>query len=243
MSYRKIMYIALLLIFLTTTGCSLIRHVDNSSPEDVLKHKISKDDLWNQKKALELEKDACMKQFNDQQAQIVLMNKDISEQHLKIDQANIRITELNRTIDALNLQIKQWEEEREKITKAVPVKSEKVKGSPAKTTRAPKQHARKELSAATSGSETGDIKIKVLAGEGNIASASEMAKRIRKMGYKVKLVDLADRSDFAVTTVYYNADYDATAEEVVKKLGGSAISMPLSWKSFFDLVIVTGRKP
>ncbi len=70
-----------------------------------------------------------------------------------------------------------------------------------------------------------------------------MAKRLVKMGYRVKLIDRGDRSDFAVNTVYHTADHSATAEEIVKKLGGSAITKPLTWQSIFDLIVVTGRKP
>ena len=244
MFYRKMMYIAVLLILLTTTGCSFFRSVDNSSPEDILKFETSKNDLWNQKKALEQEKAACKKQFADQQAQIVLMNTGMSDQQTKIAQANEQITESNKTIDGLKLQIKQFETEREKIAKAAePVEPKKMKGMPIKTISDPKKEARKKPAVRLAGAETGAVKIKVLAGEGNIASASAMAKRIKKMGYKVKLVDLAERSNFDVNTVYYSPNQAATAEEIMKQLGGSATTKPLTWKSVYDLIIVTGKKP
>ena len=35
----------------------------------------------------------------------------------------------------------------------------------------------------------------------------------------------------------------ATAEEIMKQLGGSATTKPLTWKSVYDLIIVTGKKP
>ena len=243
MFYRKMMYIAVLFILLTTTGCSFFRSVDNSSPEDILKYETSKNDLWNQKKALEQEKDVCLRQLADQQAQIVLMNTGMSEQQTKITQVNGQITESNKTIESLNLQIKQFEAEREKAVKAGPVELEKMKGTPTKTFRAPKKDARKKPAAGPAGAEAGAVKIKVLAGEGNIASASAMAKRIKKMGYKVKLVDLAERSNFDVNTVYYVPNQAVTAEEIVKQLGGSAITKPLTWKSVYGLIIVTGKKP
>lgn len=230
MSYRKMMYIAVLFVLILTTGCSLFRSVDNRSPEDILK--------------LEQENAVYLKQLADQQAQIVLMNTGMSEQQIKIAQANGQITESNKTIEGLNLQIKQFEAEREKTAMAAePVEPKKVKGTPTKTIRDTKKEALKKPATVSTGSETGAVKIKVLAGEGNIASARVMAKRLVKMGYRVKLIDRADRSDFAVDTVYHAKDQAATAEEIAKKLGGSAITKPLTWQSVFDLVIVTGRKP
>lgn len=244
MSYRKMTYTAVLFILLTTTGCSLFHFVDNSSPEDIQKFETSKDDLWNQKKALEQENAANQKQLANQQAHIVLMNRSMSEQQSKIAQANRQIDESNKIIEDLNVQIKQLGEEREKTVKTVDlVEPTKVKETPAKTIRGPKKKVRKQQAEAVAASETKGIKIKVLTGDGNLASARRMAKRLVKMGYRVKLIGRAQRSDFALNTVYYAADHAATAEEIVTKLGGSTITMPLTWQSIFDLIIVTGTKP
>ncbi|MCL5807652.1 MAG: hypothetical protein M1418_03710 [Deltaproteobacteria bacterium] len=114
MSYRKMMYIALLFILLTTSGCSLFRFVDNSSPEDIQKFETSKDDLWNQKKALEQEKAAHLKQLADQQAQIILMHRGMSDQQTKIAHADKQIAESNKIIEDLTIQVKLLEEEKEK---------------------------------------------------------------------------------------------------------------------------------
>ncbi|MBA4422641.1 MAG: hypothetical protein C0390_05995 [Syntrophus sp. (in: bacteria)] len=244
MSYRKMMYIAVLFILLTTTGCSLFHFVDNSSPEDIRKFETSKDDLWNQKKALEQENAANQKQLADQQAHIILMNRSMSEQQSKIAQANRLIDESSKIIEDLNVQIKQLGEEREKTVKAVElVEPKKVKETPTKTIRGPKKEARKKQAEALAASETKVVKIKVLAGDGNIASARRMAKRLVKMGYRVKLIDRAERSDFALNTVYHAVDYGVAADDIVKKLGGNTISLPLTWQSIFDLIIVTGREP
>jgi hypothetical protein len=63
------------------------------------------------------------------------------------------------------------------------------------------------------------------------------------MGYRVKLIDRAPRSDFEVTTVYYGTDHRTAAETIAKKLGGGAIAKTLTWSSSFDIIVVTGRKP
>ena len=244
MSYRKMMYIALLFILLTTSGCSLFRFVDNSSPEDIQKFETSKDDLWNQKKALEQEKAAHLKQLADQQAQIILMHRGMSDQQTKIAHADKQIAESNKIIEDLTIQVKLLEEEKEKtvtVKESEPVQPEKE--TPASAIRDPKKESRKKPAAAPAAVKTKAVKIKVLAGDGNIASARGMAKRLATLGYRVKRIDRAERSDFALNTVYHAANHAATAEEIVKKLGGSTVTMPLTWQSIFDLIIVTGRKP
>jgi len=245
MSYRKITYITLLFILLTT-GCSLFRFVDNSSPEELQKFETSKDDLWNQKKALEQEKATYLKQIADQQAQIILMNRGMSEQQTRIDQTASQMAESKRLIEELNDQIRQIEREREKSLKEAVKEAEPLppgKETPTKMIKGLKKEARKKPAAAPAAGETGAVRIKVLAGDGNIASARAMAKRITKMGYQVKRIDRAERTDFALNTIYHTPDHATTADEIMKKLGGSTIVMPLTWQSVFDLIIVTGRKP
>jgi hypothetical protein len=87
------------------------------------------------------------------------------------------------------------------------------------------------------------LTIKVLAGDGNIISARSLSKRLGKMGYRVKLIDKAPRSDFDTTIVYYGTDHRAAAETMAKRLGGGTATRPLTWSSAFDVIIVTGRQP
>jgi len=87
-----------------------------------------------------------------------------------------------------------------------------------------------------------DLKIKVLAGDGKMASASGMSKKLRRIGYRVAKVDRAPRSDFKVHTVYYGPSRQQAAMSLVKKLGRSAVARPLNWQSAFDIIVVTGNR-
>ena len=69
--------------------------------------------------------------------------------------------ELSKTIDSLNAQMKQHQE----VVQATPPP--------------PKEPVK----------ERKPVKIKVLAGNGNIASAKNLAKRLDKMGYPVKSIE------------------------------------------------------
>lgn len=86
------------------------------------------------------------------------------------------------------------------------------------------------------------LKVKVLAGDGNLASAKALSAKLGKMGYRVQSVDKAPRSDFDATVVFYGSDHRAAGEAMAKRLGSGTAARPLTWSSSFDLIVVSGRR-
>jgi hypothetical protein len=84
------------------------------------------------------------------------------------------------------------------------------------------------------------LRIKVLSGDGKADSAKKMARRITSMGYKVEGVGMAQSADYPANTVYFAPKYKAEAKALATKLGKETIAKPLSWKSVFNLIVVTG---
>jgi hypothetical protein len=84
-------------------------------------------------------------------------------------------------------------------------------------------------------------RIKVLTGDGKLASATQMAGIVTAMGYKVEKVDKAPTANFSRHTVFYAPDFRKDAENITKRLGGDAVARPLSWPSIFNLIVVAGR--
>jgi myosin heavy subunit len=84
------------------------------------------------------------------------------------------------------------------------------------------------------------IRIKVLSGDGKIDSAKKMAKRIHSLGYKVETVGMSEHTDYPANTVYFAPTHKAQAKSLASKLGKETITKPLSWKSVFNLIVVTG---
>jgi len=84
------------------------------------------------------------------------------------------------------------------------------------------------------------IRIKVLSGDGKIGSAKKMAKRMTSMGYRVEGVGMADHTDYPAITVYSAPKYNKEAKTLAKKLGKETITKPLTWKSVFNIIVVTG---
>lgn len=349
MTYRRMMYVPMLLLLLTMGGCTAGRVFDAGSPEEQRKSATSKDELWNQTVALEKENAAYQKRLAAQQAELERLNKELTDQRLEIDQTSKQATELAGSVDDLTAKVKQLQdarlrehplreanlaqpeiatgrqEKRTAIPKKEALKKAKARDAKPKSDRdaqvkmlqeteqkipppqeveappvkkdekkepaevkAPKPRSVEDLSAqmkqfeesrqrgtAPQETEPGETKkeplkqgkkaaiakkdaqqepaepkarrklatIKVLAGDGDIASARGLAKRLVGMGYRVKLVDQAPRSDFAVTTVYHGTDYRTAAETLAKRLGGGATARPMTWSSSFDIIVVTGGKP
>ncbi len=150
------------------------------------------------------------------------------------------------SVDELSAQMKLFEEARQKgpvLKETEPGQTPKKEPlKQGKKTAVPKKEAQKEP-AETKARESKTVTIKVLAGDGKIASAKGLAKQLGKMGYRVKLTDLAPRSDFEAATVFYGADHRTTGETIAKRLGGGAVAKQMTWSSSFDIIVVTGRQP
>ena len=89
----------------------------------------------------------------------------------------------------------------------------------------------------------GDLKIKVLSGDGDLRSAKSMTKKLLEMDYEIDLVGYAPRSNFEKNTVYFKPDFEKEGKRLVSRLGANTIIKPLTWSSVFDLIIVTGKNP
>jgi len=87
--------------------------------------------------------------------------------------------------------------------------------------------------------ETKKVRIKVLSGTGDRKSATAMTVRLKELGYKVTSIDLARRNDYKVDTVFYADRFLTEAERLASEINGEI--KPLSWKSRFDLIVVTGK--
>ncbi len=213
---RKIVIaISLLLSFvMMTTGCALFRSIDNSTSEEIQKFKTSKDDLWNQVESLKMVRAVYQQQLAEQQTEITRITGELADSQTEAGLSGRRVAALNKTIDGLNAQMKLCQQQ------AVALQSPKEsvdERSPIK------------------------IKIKVLAGDGNIASARNLSKRLSKMGYPVKLIDMAPRSDFQANTIFFGRGYQSAAATLVTRMGKGTISKPLTWQSVFNIIVVTGR--
>jgi uncharacterized protein (DUF3084 family) len=211
---RTLLVFSILLFIWATAGCTLFRAAGGGSAEEQRKSKITKDELWDRAKALENEKAACQTRLADQQAQFQQTQKELSDQKEKIARTDQQVSALGKTVGDLSAKLTRPQE------------------TGAKAFPTPKETGLKRQA----------LKIKVLAGDGKMASASGMSKKLRSIGYRVAKIDRAPRSDFKVHTVYYGPSRQQAALSLVKKLGRGTVARPLDWQSAFDLIVVTGHR-
>lgn len=82
-------------------------------------------------------------------------------------------------------------------------------------------------------------KIKVLSGSGAIVSALAMAKRLESMGYNVANTGMAPTTEFPNYKVFYSKNNAAQAKRLAGQIGSNAVTAPLTWKSVYDIIVVT----
>jgi len=163
-------------------------------------------------------------------------NKEITAQSEKLQAENSDLKKQLAAKDDL-LQKKSEEIARQDAKQAAMVNEvERMKAQQARSGTADI----KESPAAGKSAGLKSIRMKVLSGEGKIDSAKRMAKRLTALGYKVESVGMAENADYPANTVYFTAKYKKEAKALASKLGKDTIVKPLTWKSVFSIIVVTG---
>lgn len=87
------------------------------------------------------------------------------------------------------------------------------------------------------------IRIKVLSGDGRMLSAKNLARKLEGLDYKVTRTDIAPYG-FSKVTVFYALGFKDSAEDLSRKINASGGIKPLTWKSAFDIIVIsTDKKP
>ncbi len=83
------------------------------------------------------------------------------------------------------------------------------------------------------------VNIKVLASHGGLETARATARKLKVWGYPTARIDRVKKK-FDGTRVYYADGFEAQAKEIASGLGGgTVIVLPLTWRSIFDIIVVT----
>jgi hypothetical protein len=167
-----------------------------------------------------------------------------------LDQKNKELTARNEKLQAesgdLNKQLAAKDDLLQKKSEEIARQDAKQAAMVNEVERMKAQKARsgeadiKESPAAGKSAGLKSIRMKVLSGEGKIDSAKRMAKRLTAMGYKVESVAMAENADYPANTVYFTEKYKKEAKTLASRLGKNTIVKPLTWKSVFSIIVVTG---
>jgi hypothetical protein len=104
-----------------------------------------------------------------------------------------------------------------------------------------KEKEKEKVSHPKSDVDVESLRVKVLSGDGKMASAESMSDRLIGMGYKVSSIDKAPKAVFRRNTIFFAENCRDAATRLAGQLGGKAICRPLTWKSVYDLIVVTGK--
>ncbi|HRR40822.1 MAG TPA: LytR C-terminal domain-containing protein [Syntrophales bacterium] len=173
---------------------------------------------------------------DEMKKELTRLEADVKEKDKALQSAKEEVAKLQSEKAALTAQVKDLQEYIEKQRqgeKAAAIKTEAI---------TEKEEVRKAEAASQGETLAKPLRIKVLSGDGRLASARKMAQLIEKTGLKVEIVDHAPRSNFAEDTIYYTADAEKEAKEIAKSIGGKAVLKPVTWSSSFNIIAVTGKK-
>ncbi len=185
------------------------------------------EDLKNQIARLESEKQSYQATINEKQAKVNKLELEVSRLSLGADA-------LQTLLDKKQAEINKLEGKEGELTEALKKQVDELKAQ-RDAIRNEKTVLEEQLAKLRA------VRIKVLTGDGNLASATQMAGIVTAMGYKVEKVDKAPTANFSRHTVFYAPDFRKDAENITKRLGGAAVARPLSWPSIFNIIVVAGK--
>ena len=231
--FRIYLVLFILHLGLIFQGCSALKYFDGSSKEKIKGLEATQEEMSNETERLKIENANLKEQINL-----------ISEENnaIRVETAS-KLGKMSDENKLLQSQLKKVKEENQKISKENKTLYKNIAdlrlnykifpskmSSPQDTLSVPEKDIRK-------------IKIKVLSGDGDYSSAKKMEKKLRDMGYEIKLIDKSPRSNFLQNTVYFASKFQNEAKQLASRLGGKTIFKPLTWSSIYDLIVVTGKNP
>jgi len=204
-------------------GCTTLEYLDGSSEEDVKKFKMSKGEMSDELKKLQVENEKLQRQIES--------TKELNQQLRDENEKKLaHVSEQNRS---LNQEVDRLKQDHQRISEENEMLKNKFAGIPAKTKTSTATPPKVKKGAR-------GLKIKVLYGNADPKSAEKMAKRLKDMGHDIPVIDQAPRSNFDITTIYFAPNSKYEAKRLMSDLGDKFLLKPLSWPSKFDLIVVTG---
>lgn len=223
---RAFFFLLILALFISLEGCAAtIAKIDGTTEEELKKFNMSKDQI-------EVE-------------ELKSENQKLRSRINVLKRAQEKSRELEKQIGTLKEQVEiERNEKSESVKKISELEAEKneferqVSGLEQE-----KNLLKKRVSNLELGKNIGKFGIKVLCGNGDIRSAKQIAERMKKMGYQIKMIDFAPRKTFKRHTIFFALNFGKEAERLVIDLGGETIAKPITWPSKFDFIVVTGKNP
>lgn len=213
-TFLSILIVSLSLIF---QACSVFEYLDGSSMEEIENFRSTK-----------------------QKTQSDLERSKIENINLK-KQVEISKKENQKIRDTKMHEIARTRDQNRRLNKGLSRQKEEKRVLTTKIDGLQKKYETLSRESRELGRDIGKLKIKVLSGDGDLNSAREMKKKLIDLGYKIKFIQPAPRSNFKQNTLYFASAFQTEAKQLASKLGDKTILKPLTWNSVYDLIVVTGK--
>ena len=168
--------------------------------------------------------------------------EELQRSKASIAQLNEQMASVNKELTLLKSQVQKMKEgevaAKESSVAGETGQKEQVKEVDISKRDEMKKPADEKQAVAVKETSIKNLKIKVLTGNGKLPTARQMSKRLIGMGYRVEDIGTANRTDYAVNTIYFASDYKTEAQQMAARLGDKTIAKPLTWSSVFHIIVV-----
>ncbi|HUH66684.1 MAG TPA: LytR C-terminal domain-containing protein [Syntrophales bacterium] len=167
--------------------------------------------------------------------------EDLQRSKASIAQLNEQVASLNKEITLLKSEVQKM-----KDAEAAPVseekgtvsEKEKVKEVDISKKDEVKKPAEESPAAEAKVTSIKDLKVKVLSGNGKLATARQFSKKLIAMGYRVEDIGNASRADYKANTIYFASNFKKEAQSLAARLGDKTVVKPLTWSSVYHIIVV-----
>lgn len=231
--FRIYLVILILHLGLIFQGCSALKNLGGSSKEEAKGLEVTQTEMSNEIERLQIENADLKEQIN------ILSEENNA---IRVETAS-KLGKMSDEKKLLQSQLKELKEENQKITKENKSLYKKIADLRLNYKLFPSKVSSAQDKLIVPEKDISKFKIKVLSGDGDYNSAKKMEKKLRDIGYEIKLIDKSPRSNFLRNTVYFAPKFQDEAKKLASRLGSNTIFKPLTWSSIFDLIVVTGKNP
>jgi hypothetical protein len=214
-------------------GCGLMYHLDGSDADEIQQftEEPSETPVNIEARKLQFARRLAERQRQEAAAAVAAAPASTDPRILT------KLEEMNQSIAQLNTEVGQLKQELRDGLQAAQTAAPAVVGTVAVARTIEEPMPADESAERTVARK--DLRIKVLSGDARLSSARNLALQLQKLGYIVDRIDLAPKS-FPETTVFYAAGLESHGSEMAAQLPGS-VKKPLTWKSVYDIIVVSGK--
>lgn len=235
---RTIGWVAGVALILFCAGCAGVKSVDEGADAERKRMLSTNEELRGEIKTLQTRYDLAQQTVTERENTIRELDAQIAGLKQDLSRQKIRTEEIQ---EALAKEKTRARLKDETIGDSKPRKTDVDRVPPGTNLREQRKEVREAAKTEKADTAVKRIRLKVLSGNGKIATAIRAAKQLAGLGYTVDKIDLAPRSNFRTSILYYAAGYEKEAQNLRNRIGSDLEMKPMTWTSEFPLILVSAK--